>query len=547
MANETLWTRRKFLAGLATGVVGYGAYRYWVHREQKAKAFNYQGPKGRLSDLPDNPAFDVCIVGSGPAGVILGIDLAAAGLKTLIIESGVNMADYGTDSRYSELDRFVSSGEIEYPIASSRLRAVGGTSNMWTGRCARLHPLDFEVNAYTPEGAHWPITYDELEPYYMRAERTLRVRGGKLSKYHAARSEPLPLPADMDISGLKSLLEGAGVTVDDSPTSTGQSGPIRVASDLLPEFAQHQNAAFITGATVTRLIPDNNGRIVSAEVKDLDRNTRNVQAGIFIVAGGAISSPHLLLLSKSESFPEGLGNRHDQVGRYFNEHPNLNFFGSMEHSLTTLSPSYEIGRSHQFYDEFKRRGLGSVLLVFVQSWVYPSDFKALGSGDVIKEVGSLAKRIMRAELRISATLEMQPTPTNRVRLSQDQLDYFGNPIPDLAIGFSDHDIKTMEATRELVRRIYGDLGANDVKELDLNWSHHHIGTCRMGDDPKTSVVDRNLRVHDCSNLYVLSSAAFVTGGASHPTLAITALSHRLADHLKARFETGDLARPAVHS
>lgn len=542
MAKNIRWTRRKFLAGLAAGVAGYGGYRYLAERERRSQAVNFTGPQGRLSELVDDANFDVCIIGSGPAGVSLGTDLANLGIKTLLLESGINMAEYGLDPRYNELDRFASSGGIDYPLASSRMRAVGGTSNIWTGRCARLHALDFEANAYTPAGAQWPISYAELEPYYTRAERTLRVRGGPLSAYHAARSGPLPLPPDMDIAGLKSLLGGVGVTVDDAPTSSGQSGPVRVAGDLLPAFAANRNARFITGATVTRLVPDASGRIIGAEVKDLDRNTRNVRARVFVLAGGGVSSPHLLLLSRSESFPRGIGNQHDLVGRYFNEHPNLNFHGTIAHSWSTLSPRYEIGRSHQFYDEFKLDGRGSIILVFTQSWVYPSDIDSLASGQVIGQMGELAKRIARAELRISATLEMEAVAANRVRLSRDERDYFGNPIPELHFDFSPRDTMTMAASRELIGRLYRKLGAEDVKELDLSWSHHHIGTCRMGDDPKTSVVDRNLKVHGCPNLYVLGSAVFVTGGASHPTLAILALSHRLGDHLKGKFKLGEVAR-----
>ncbi len=98
----------------------------------------------------------------------------------------------------------------------------------------------------------------------------------------------------------------------------------------------------------------------------------------------------------------------------------------------------------------------------------------------------------------------------------------------------------MNEARSLIRRIYRDLKATNIVESNLTWAHHHMGTCRMGNDPRTSVISRDLRVHDSPNLYVAGSASFVTGGAARPTLALTALSHRLAEHLTHRLEVGDL-------
>jgi choline dehydrogenase-like flavoprotein len=109
--------------------------------------------------------FEVCIIGSGPAGSVLGKALVDNGIRTVILESGHDSNKKYKDPRLSALDVYRSSGTIAYPVAVSRSRALGGTTNIWTGRCSRLHPIDFEKNAYTPDDASWPITYNELEPY----------------------------------------------------------------------------------------------------------------------------------------------------------------------------------------------------------------------------------------------------------------------------------------------------------------------------------------------------------------------------------------------
>src|SRR5688500_5059168 len=125
-----------------------------------------------LDTLPAEPQFDVCIVGCGPAGAILALDLARAGLSTLIVEAGARAAIMARDPRYVALNDFVGKGSIEYPLASTRVMGVGGTSSIWTGRCPRFLPIDFEDNAYTPAGARWPVSYAQIEPYYVRAEST---------------------------------------------------------------------------------------------------------------------------------------------------------------------------------------------------------------------------------------------------------------------------------------------------------------------------------------------------------------------------------------
>ncbi|MEZ4657115.1 MAG: GMC family oxidoreductase [Caldilineaceae bacterium] len=497
-------SRRTFLLGsLAVAAGGLLAGRL----DPKA-LFSYVKPEPKrisLDAFDANPYYDVCIIGSGPAGANLGRLLVQQGLRTVILESGFYLPKDKVDPRLNAVDAYRSIGPVDYPLVSTRVRAVGGTSNIWTGRCARLHPIDFAPNAYTPAGAAWPITYAELEPYYEMAERTLRVAGADFSAYRAPRRSALPLPNISDETEIQDYLSAIGLSVDVAPTSTSAvgGGPVRAAEELLPAFTAAPNATLVSGATATRLLVEDDGSVSGVEVKNLRGRAKVVRAARVAVACGAVESARLLLLSTSPSHPQGIGNQHDLVGRFFGEHPQFRYTGTVSRQPTQR----HLVRSHQYYESFKADGLGSIILII--DW----------------------RPHVKDNLHITASLEMEPQFANRVQLSPALTNHFGNPGLDISLDFGAKDRATYARASALVEQIFADLGATNVHPSGEKWAHHHIGCCRMGVDPAASVLNAHLRVHESPNLYVLSSAAFVTGGAGHPTLAITALSHRLAEHM----------------
>lgn len=486
-----------------------------------------------LAALDATEPYDVCIVGSGPAGTVLGEQLVAQGLRTLMLESGNSLVDWLLDPRLKGLAEYEFTGDTEYPLTRTTARMVGGNSNFWTGRCERFHPSDFEPHAYTPPENPWPIGYWDLEPYYCRAEETLRVRGGERSEYTPPRSRPLPLGARPDITNLKKLMTRAGVVIDDSATATPSRGIrfFRINREVLPRFLASPYGTLVSGVTVTRLLHDDEARIVGAEVRTLDGSVKTARARVYVVACGGIQTPRLLLLSRSERFPDGIGNDHDRVGRGFNEHPGPNIYSKIGHNRCTLDPRHKVGRTQQFYDHFREEGLGAVLPVIIQSWFFPNHLLRYRLADMPRHALKIVRRAIQPTFYISAIVEMKPVDENRVVLSTRKRDAFGNPIPHLVFNYSPEDRRLLDRMRELMRTWFASVHATDLEEIEVTWSRHHIGTCRMGEDPRTSIVNRDLRVHECGNLYLCGSEVFVTGSAMPPVLTIVALAHRLSQHL----------------
>jgi choline dehydrogenase-like flavoprotein len=508
--------RRNFLiAGIAAGtsaLAGAGGF-LWLKRRRrgrrnKAVAAAYVGDATPLKEINDSEIFDVCIVGSGPAGVALGTQLAKAGLRTLMLEGGLAP---GKDPRYAALSVAEASGDAAYPLQSTRFLAPGGTTAIWTGNTPRLRPIDFQVNAYTPEGAAWPIDYETIEPYYGRAEQMLRTRGDGQA-YGIPRSTPLP-PEDKPGNALaRQMLARLDIPSLTTFKSDGpDGGPVRVGRDLLPDFVALAPATLVLGAVARRFQSSGGESIDSVLVQEIGGAPRPLMARAYVLAAGAVESARRLLLSTSDRSPNGIGNDFDQVGRRFHEHPGVRVEGYVSIAPGDDQQVYQMARSYKFYEAFKREGLGSITLRIKLDRREETD------------------RV--ASLELGAALEMYPAPDNRVTLSPHR-DPLGDPIAHLQFSFSPQDHATMARARGLLHDIATKLQARNLQAPpDVQWAHHHLGTVPMGVDPRTSVVDANLRVHGMKNLFVLTSGNFVTSGPANPTLTIVALAHRLAEHL----------------
>ena len=530
--------RRDFLIG-GIGLAGAAAVGGWRASEMRGDwklargtvdHSEYQGSYALLSELPDDATFDVCVVGSGPAGTFLASELAERGVRTLILEAGLPYSQMMREPRYSKLNDCRNAGSI--PLRALHLMAPGGTSALWHGRCPRLNMSDFAMHAYTPQGSAWPISYQDLEPFYGRAEKSLYVQGEPQPAHHAPRSTPLQAPDDRFPADapIRQLVQRVGMNNSElflPPTSVSPNapGPIRVARDVLASVARKKDISVVLGATAHRIVDDESGRIVSLMARDIEGREKRIRARAYVIAGGGVETARRLLLCRSERWPQGLGNHYGRVGRSFSDHAALHFSGVVEMPRRRDAGAYQRSRSFEFYDRFRKEGLGSMML---HIGVRPEDEQSASP---------------RHLLEMIAELELEVTDANRLALSADPaaLDTFGDPFGELTFGFSERDLALHEKVRGLVNGIYRRMGASKVEEASvLGWGHHHMGTVRMGSDPRTSVVDANLRVHDLKNLFTVTSGVYVTGGAVNPTLTIVAFSHRLADHLVDQLKCGGL-------
>jgi choline dehydrogenase-like flavoprotein len=495
-------------------------------------------------DEGDTISADLCIVGAGPAGLTLADRLISAGLDIVVLESGGDAWDERTQALADGLltgERFRFNG-AEVTPATSRLRQLGGTSNHWTGQCRPLDPHDFEVRDAVAHSG-WPITFDELAPYYRRAAASCDLATDEWDASWWSTTTAMPLLTDGD--PLRT------VVFQFSP-------PTRFGPALRPNLAAAGSVDVYLRANVTSIVTTADGSSVERmKVATLAGQHWSVEASRFVLAVGGIETPRLLLASDGQA-SAGVGNGNDLVGRYFMDHPH-SIAGRVQFATPAEAWAfYTIGSRRlpggkeelawgglgPSADEQTRAGIGNAS---VQLWSGlegpPRDDRDLETG-AADAVGQLLNASPPAPTTavMSVRTEQRPNPDSRVTLGDDR-DELGMRRVVVDWQVTDADRETLRRTIEIVGRRLGALGLARV-EVDPSgraiegWpveiGNHHMGTTRMAADPADGVVDADCRLHEVDNLYVCSSAVFPTSGMANPTLTIVALAHRLADHLRGR-------------
>ncbi|MEZ5597957.1 MAG: GMC family oxidoreductase [Pseudomonadales bacterium] len=529
-----------------------------------------------LVDLLRNPegadtVSDVCIVGAGAAGIPLARELARHGCSVTLLESGGLDYEQATQDLY----RGANVGMAYYELENSRLRFFGGTTRIWGGRCALLDPIDFQARDWVPHSG-WPIDLTDLEPHYHRAHAffeldtfdygpaPLRERGATLPGFDPGRITTRLWRFD---------------------ERHERFGP-RMCRDVLDS----DRICVLLHANVVHLQANADATAIdSLVIRTLGQSERTVRARHFVLAGGAIENARLLLASRDVE-TGGVGNRFDQVGRYFMEHPNgrlarvhvadpYAFWMAMQKRFRRLQPPVapvlaladslqrqERTLNSVFTFKLQRRNTakGATLTQQLYSNIkhaINADAKGRALNHAYRNVRAWTQRRVRntyERLRSRAGLsrlymmvrgEQAPNPASRIVLSS-QRDALGVPLADLNWQLSAIDkhaarvlVHTFDA--ELRRLGLGCLEPFDwLRDPGPQWpvdasignhpiaGYHHMGTTRMSDDPRRGVVDANCRVHGYANLFVAGSSVFPTSGWANPTLTIVALSYRLAEHLR---------------
>jgi choline dehydrogenase-like flavoprotein len=510
--------------------------------------------------------YDLVIVGAGVAGALLAAQATRRGRTVALIEAGgrfpfTNRMEQlkhhqvfsGARVPYEniERDRYTDSSQesigCRYQLESHRLKGVGGSTLHWGGRINRLRQTDFRVASLYGLGVDWPISYDDLEPYYSLADWELGVSGTP----HPAlpprsRDYPNPgFPLSVDDAIWLPVAQRLGITVYpisfaiNSQSFGGRPQCVAFAScEICPSGARYSADFHVAEAersgrcdlfanTVARRIDVNgSGSVQAIHVSSLEKDEREIRGKTYVIAAHAVESARLLLLSKC-------GNHSDQVGRNFMEHIYLKSGGHLpQKRFYPRRVGYEVLESLSYYVGDDRHERGGVKLEFTFNNDPLADMEKRGIWG--KALAQYDRDNFGHWAGINAETEQQPNPDSRVSLDPTVCDMFGDPVPHMHLQFSDVDRRTQRRAGEIMQQLLWEAGVRDAVQdpLDSNsFAAHHLGTCRMTDDPDKGVVDRNCCVHGLSNLYVVGGSVFPTGAAVQPTLTIAALSLRLADHL----------------
>jgi choline dehydrogenase-like flavoprotein len=506
---------------------------------------------------------DVCVVGAGPAGLAIGCDLRDAPFKVCVIDSGGRAPEKSS----RPLLGGESVGQSYFALDSTRIRAVGGTSNHWYHaegfRVRELDPIDFESRDAVPHSG-WPFDHHELRPYYDRAHGMLGVgpAGYDPAEVADVRGSLLPLVGDEVVDVVFRIINGSGV--------------MHHADELI----RSDNVTLMTHTTVVELCSDEApDRISHLRAVRPDGSAFNIYAKQFVLAAGGIENARLLLLSR-RWHRDGIGNEHGLVGRFFMEHlgirggtllPLHSDFIHRIGAYTTgpLTPGHVSVQAKLALSARVLRDenlLNAVVFLVpmgraratqaVRSFVIlrralrwrplPPDLRIhiqhalLGLNHVIRaSLDELSSRRAPEVVQLHFMAEQSPNPDSRITLS-DRKDPFGQRMARLDWRTTEEDWHSIVRTEQIIDRCLQSSGIGRVRgtlsdpsvhpQVSGQW--HHLGTTRMHDDPKQGVVDATGRVHALGNLHLTGGSVFTTGGYANPTLTIVALAHRLADRIR---------------
>jgi choline dehydrogenase-like flavoprotein len=509
------------------------------------------GREGMIIDLKDfephgDVPFGLCIIGGGAAGLTLAREFIGRNLSVCLLESGG--LELGAEQ---ELDSGETTGLEYYPLVSTRLRFLGGATNHWGGKSRPLGPEDLAERAWVPNSG-WPVHYGEFSRYLARAHDVCGVPQGSYRWDQLRAAAGLgPLPLD------SARYEGVVFRYSRPARRFGQA--------YREDVRTAPNMSCILHATALRLVTDDSGaRVTHVEVGSLAGKRTRVAASRFVIACGGIENSRLLLLSTG-GHPRGLGNEHDQVGRYFMEHPRFQIgrarLAKTPGAALLGNSGREIGGLPIRVDfrlcpdvQAREKILNHSVMMEPMSVQTPNGgykfnvatlrrlwketMRSLAPDPSAAEEGSFPHNGVDYRLRVR--LECAPRPESRITLST-ATDAFQQPRARVHLALGNLESRTLEKVQRLLALELGRTGLGRLQIVSpqhvddwpgLEWQYHHMGGTRMSNSPSNGVVDRDCRVHGTKNLYVAGSSVFPTSGHAHPTLNLVALTLRLADKLR---------------
>jgi choline dehydrogenase-like flavoprotein len=515
--------------------------------------------------------FDVIIIGTGAGGGTLAHRLAPSGRRILLLERGeyVPREKANWDTKAVNLDGRYATKEVWRDAAGEALHPhtnywVGGNTKFYGAALFRLRRQDFsELKHWGGVSPAWPITYEDLEPYYTQAESLYHVHGTRgedptdpparapyphLAVSHEPRIQQLS--DDFARLGLRPFHVPLGIMLDEADprqsrcircdTCDGHPCLVSAKSDAqvcaVDPALDHQNVTLLTGAYVSRLRTSPSGREVKEVVVERGGATETFSADLVVVSAGAINSAALLLRSAGDRHPRGLANGSDVVGRHYMGHVNSVLMAVSKCPNPTVFQKTLGVNDFYFGSPDWEFPMGHI------SFVGKLDAQTLRAGAPALAPGWTLDLMARHSLDFWLTSEDLPDPDNRVTL-----DGAGQIVLSYRPNNEEGHRRLTEALKGLMKRqtrcgVHGHechegLFARSLylgQRIPLAGVAHQNGTVRFGRDPRTSALDEHCRAHEVDNLYVVDGSFFPSSGAVNPALTIMANALRVGDHLLER-------------
>jgi choline dehydrogenase-like flavoprotein len=512
-------------------------------------------------------AYDVIIVGTGAGGGTLARHLAPSGKRILLLERGDWLPrevqnwlsqDVFVDNRYISPDTWYDAEGK--PFQPQIHYFVGGATKFYGAALYRLREEDFgDLRHHDGVSPAWPISYDELEPYYTKAEQLYEVHGARgEDPTEPPASAPYPFPAvshepriqqlsdDLAAAGFHPFHAPCGIRLNETnmpyshcvrcSTCDGFPCLVHAKSDAevlgVRPALEHSNVTLLTNAKAVRLETNEAGTAVTEVVVERDGTTESFAGDVVVVACGAANTAKLLLESANDKHPNGLANGSDQVGRNYMFHDSVAVLAlSREENPTVFQKTLGLNDFYFGNDDFEYP-LGNIQMVGKSQ---AEMFRGEKPGETKLAPEWTLDRIARHAIDFWLSTEDLPRPENRVTVDGDG---------KLTLSYTETNAEAKKRLYEKLRSLLG--------KLDMNPGHlihrfaymktvipvagcaHQAGTCRFGTDPATSVLNTDCRAHELDNLYVVDTSVFPSIGAVNPALTAMANSLRVGDHVLER-------------
>lgn len=509
-----------------------------------------------MKEFAHNDSSVVVVIGSGASGAVVANSLAQRGIDVVCLEAGrrLSMSDIVNNEaemfdKFTWLDERIGSGSALANFPVWNCKTVGGTTMHWTATSLRLQPHEMQARTTYDDVentnlADWPINYDDLAPWYDKAEDRLGVTGTHEIERLPGNNNYKVMEAGAKNIGYKDI--NTNNVAINSKTRDGRPGCLQLGfcisgckigakwSTLYTEIPQAEATGHFelrTEAMAVGVLHDAAGKITAVDYLDADGQLHSQKARAVVVGGNVVETTRLLLNSASKLFPAGLANTSGMLGKNYMRHVLAVVAGLMPGPVNMHRGTHQAGIIMDERGHDPKRGFSGGLLF--QTVPFAPEFFArlLKPGAWGEEITAILERYDHlATLLVHG--EDMAQESNQITLHPSRKDQYGLPVPVIHYEKHPNSIRVLDYALDKGRKIYKSLGAEQTFDIvDVFPATHNMGTARMGTNPKTSVCNRWGRTHDIENLYICDGSLFPSVGCENPTLTIVSLALRQADYL----------------